>query len=292
MPVIAAGASLVLRARFSATDLWAELSQAGATVLHATHSLLLMALSKGDPPHLKLRTIIASWREEAANRLTAALPGAHLITVYGLTECPLATLGARDGAFRPGWVGYPYGSRSEFRIVDASNRRVVDGIDGEIQIRNAGCATGYVDRPSSDLLTSDGWLTTGDLGHWSDGGLYLTGRKKEMIRRGGENISQAEVEEALCLHPLVVEAAVVAHPDTLLGEAVRAFVEPTLGADLRPEDLHSFLQARLARFKLPRYFDVVPAIPRTSSNKPDKPRLLREFPEPQVDLGMVARKAR
>lgn len=287
-PAIVAGASIHLRPGFSATGFWDLVDEEGITVVHATHSLLLMAFARGAirPPHAaRLRTVVASLRADVVDMLAAAVPAASAVTVYGMTECPLATLGNRGDRYEPGYVGRPYGSRKEIRIV-AADGSVCDDDDavGEIQLRNAACATGYLpDGAGGTLRTDDGWLRTGDLGRWGRGGLYLSGRIRELVRRAGENIAPVEIEEVLGRHPDVVEAAVTSHPDDVRGEEVRVFIELVDRAGTTPAELRRHVLEHLARHKAPRYIDIVAALPRTGSNKPDKPRLLREHPVPGWD---------
>ena len=281
-PAIAAGAAICLAPRFSASHLWAELEERHCTHLHATGSLLAMALARSAAPgRLGLRRIVASLRQDVATPLAAALPETALVTLYGLTECPLGTLSAPGETYRPGWVGYPYAGWDGLRIVDGTGEAAASGEPGEIQLRNEAVTAGYLGDTEQPPFTPDGWLRTGDLGVQADGGLYLTGRIKEMIRRSGENIAPAEVEEAALAHPAVIEAAAVAYPDAVRDEEVWLCVE--LAAPLRPEELRSFMTKDLAPYKLPRYIDVALPLPKTSSNKVDKARLRAQRARPEWD---------
>lgn len=269
VPALVSGARVHLCEGFSASGLWDDLEDTGATHLHATGSLLAMALARAEPRGGgALRRIVGSLRVDLAAELGAALPAVDLLSVYGLTECPLGTLSALGEEYRPGWVGYPYLGGS-LRIEE-----------GEIQLRNPACTPGYIGLAPGEGYTEDGWLRTGDLGVEREGGLYLTGRIKEMIRRSGENIAPAEIEEAALRHPGVAEAAALPFPDRIRDEEVWLLVEPREAAAIDPDELRAFMAGYLARFKLPRYLDVVPELPMTASNKVDKPRLrqLREQP--------------
>ena len=120
----------------------------------------------------------------------------------------------------------------------------------------------------------NGWLHTGDMGYVdADGFLFLTDRLKDIIIRGGENISPREVEEVLPEFPAVAQAAVVGAPDREWGEQVIAFVVPRAGCELVVDELHAFCRERLARFKLPRRVHVVMSLAVTSVGKVDKVRL-------------------
>jgi acyl-CoA synthetase (AMP-forming)/AMP-acid ligase II len=281
-PAIASGASVHLAATFSSGALWDDLARLGITHLHATGSLLAMALTRGDPPPgLELRRVVASLRGDVAEPLAAALPQADLITLYGLTECPLGTLSAPGESFRPGWVGHPYLGWGGLRIVDGLGRRVGDGEAGEIQLRNVACTPGYLAATAESPFTGDGWLRTGDVGRRAGGGLLLTGRIKEMIRRSGENIAPAEVEDAALRHPAVVEAAALPFADPVRDEEVWLCVEAAGAVD--PGQLRDLMARELAGFKLPRYIDVLASLPRTASNKVDKAALAATRDAPAWD---------
>lgn len=282
-PMIAAGASVHLAPRFSSSRLWEELLETNATYFHSTGSLLQMALHRGEPSaELPLRRIVASLREDLVERLRTLFPQVDLITVYGMTECPLGTLGTPSDTYRPGWVGYPYGP-GQIRIVDLAGKVVEDGEDGEIQFNNPSCTKGYIGVEDRELFTADGWLRTGDRGFLAGGGVFLSGRIKAMIRRSGENIWPTEVEEAILRHQDVADAAAVAHPDPITDEEVRVFVVPVRGAVLDLAEVRNLASQHLAPYKLPRYMDIVDHLPRTAANKVDKQALIAGHPDPQWD---------
>jgi acyl-CoA synthetase (AMP-forming)/AMP-acid ligase II len=272
-PALAAGASVHLASSFSASGLWRSLEELGVTHFHATGSLLAMGLARGEPvAGGSLRRIVGSLRGDLAEALADGLPGVDLLSLYGLTECPLGTLSALGEPYRPGWVGYPY--------IPGSVRLA----EGEIQLRNPACTAGYIGLEPGEGFTADGWLQTGDLGEEAGGGFLLTGRIKEMIRRSGENIAPAEVEEAALDHPAVTEAAVVPFADPVRDEEVWLLVEVREGAGApAPAELREFMAARLAPYKLPRYVDLLPSLPMTGSNKVDKPALVAAREQPGWD---------
>jgi crotonobetaine/carnitine-CoA ligase len=124
------------------------------------------------------------------------------------------------------------------------------------------------------LFTGDGWLRTGDLVTAEGDGTYtFVGRQKEVLRRRGENLSPLEVEEALAAHPAVLECAVVGVPSELSEDEVKAFVVPADGAAVDFDELRSFAAARLAAFKVPRYWQVIGELPRTPTSRVAKHRL-------------------
>jgi acyl-CoA synthetase (AMP-forming)/AMP-acid ligase II len=139
--------------------------------------------------------------------------------------------------------------------------------EGEICLRSPYVMDGYFDDPeTTDAALVDGWYHTGDLGVLDkDGYLSVTGRKKELIRTGGESVVPSEVEAVLAEHPAVQELAVVGIPDPEWGEIVCAVVVTDDGASLSLADLQSHCEGRLARFKLPRRLEQIDRLPRTSA---------------------------
>jgi crotonobetaine/carnitine-CoA ligase len=138
-----------------------------------------------------------------------------------------------------------------------------------------GFMDGYYDDPvATASVFRNGWLHTGDLATRSvDGLLYYKGRTKEMIRRAGENIAPVEIETALMSHVAVLECAVAAVPDPDLGEEAKAYVVLSPDADTTVEELHAFLRARIASFKVPRYWELRDSLPHTASEKVAKHQL-------------------
>ena len=128
---------------------------------------------------------------------------------------------------------------------------------------------GYLNKPvETAAALKNGWLHTGDVGHLDqDGYLVLVDRKKELIIRGGENISPSEVEAVLSAHPSVLEVAVVARPDAVMGEEPVAFVVGRAGAEVDPAELLSRARAVLAKFKVPKEIRVVDALPHNAVGK-------------------------
>jgi acyl-CoA synthetase (AMP-forming)/AMP-acid ligase II len=213
---------------------------------------------------------------DTVERLQARLPGAAVLNSYGMTEGGHATFamdpeGART---RPGAVGRP-APPVEVRIVDDEGKVLPTGETGEVITRNPRGHREYYRNPEATArMWEGGWLHTGDLGYLdSDGYLFIVGRKKEMVVRGGMNVYADDVEAVLQAHPDVVEAAVVGIPHEVLGEDIAAFVVLRPGATVSTAELQSFAGERLADYKVPRRVDYLPALPRNAGGKVLKSQL-------------------
>jgi acyl-CoA synthetase (AMP-forming)/AMP-acid ligase II len=161
-------------------------------------------------------------------------------------------------------VGVPAGA--EVRIVDKAGRDLPAGQPGEVAVRGPGLTPGYLgDAEANAESFFDGWFRTGDRGRLEDGYLRLEGRIKELIIRGGENISPGEVEDALKAHPAVTDAACFGIADDKYGQVVGAAV--VLRAEADPAQLRASCRASLADFKVPKVIHVVNEIPRTPTGK-------------------------
>lgn len=199
--------------------------------------------------------------------------GCEFFQGYGMTESAIATaLPPADhsvaGNKRMASVGKPL-STVELRIVDEDDRDVRCGEVGEIIFRSPALLSGYWKKEAATAeAMRGGYFHTGDAAYQDeDGYVYLKDRIKDKIISGGENIYPAEVENALHEHPDVQDVAVVGVPDERWGEAPKAFIVATPGAVLNAEELRHFVGKRIAKFKIPRYFEAVDALPRTASGK-------------------------
>jgi acyl-CoA synthetase (AMP-forming)/AMP-acid ligase II len=209
-------------------------------------------------------------------RLGAHLTRTDILVGYGLTEFGAVTRSPSGDAGRHlGSVGRPLPG-VEVRIVDRDGNAVGPGVEGEITVAGDGPGRCYF---KEDTATADtwrhGWLYSGDLGRLDDDGfLWITGRTKDLIIRGGHNIAPGEVENALFAHPDVVEAVVAGIPHDVLGEDVGAWVVLRAGSETTADDLGAFLAARLADYKVPRRLRIVDELPRNASGKVAKHQLV------------------
>jgi long-chain acyl-CoA synthetase len=206
---------------------------------------------------------------------------------YGLSETsPLVSLNPPGEGRRPGSVGLPIPG-VELKILDADEAPLAAGLVGEILVRGHNIMKGYWRRPeeTAEAITADGWFRTGDLGYLDeDGYLFISGRKKELIIRGGYNVYPREVEDALLEHPAVAEAAVIPLPHPTLGEEVGAAIRLHDGASSTPDELSEHARERLAAYKYPRSIWLVERLPTGPTGK-----VLKRLIEPPDALAAPAR---
>jgi len=218
---------------------------------------------------------------EHVERIRRELPHAFPVLGYGLTE----TNGVGCGNFnenylaKPGSTGAASRPLVDMAILDDDGRALAQGAVGEVAIRSVANFIGYWDDPQSTraAITPDGYFRTGDLGYIDeDGYLFIVDRKKDIIIRGGENISCIEVESAIYGHPGIAEASVFGLADELYGEVPAAVFLAKPGFTLDGEALRAFLGEHIAPFKIPvQFWQVSEALPRLGTEKVDK-RALRE----------------
>ncbi len=151
--------------------------------------------------------------------------------------------------------------------------------DGELVTKGPGIFAGYLKNPEENKksFTQEGFFRTGDRARIDDSGnLKITGRIKDIIIRGGENISPSQVEELLCTHPGIADAAVIGMPDKELGEKVCAYIQPAAGVKIGPEEIKAFMESKGAsKLLIPERFEFIDALPMTEAGKHNK-KVLRE----------------
>jgi acyl-CoA synthetase (AMP-forming)/AMP-acid ligase II len=279
---LAHGGSLALASRFSAAQFWAQAIGLRCTWLNVVPTIISYLLEGEAPPRASLAHI------RFCRSASAALPREHhlafeakfgigIVETMGLTETvapsfsnPLAAAERKVGS-----VGRPSGG--EARVVDAALAPLSDGSTGEIVIRGPHVMRGYYknEEATRASFTPDGWLRTGDLGHRDrDGFFFVTGRIKELIIKGGENIAPREIDEALLAHPAVLDAAAVGIPDRHYGQEIMVCVVLREGAACDEAALRDFCVERLGRFKTPKVIRFVRELPRGPSGKVQRLKLL------------------
>lgn len=272
------GASVVLPStgRFSASTFWTDMRTHGATWYTAVptiHQILLerhATKPEDQYPELRfIRSCSASLAPIVLERLESAF-GAPVLEAYAMTEAshqmtsnPLPHSGGR----KAGSVGKATGI--ELTILDENGVPQSQGCTGEVCIRGANVTKGYQNNPeANESAFQFGWFHTGDLGYLDEEGyLFLKGRIKELINRGGEKISPFEVDAVLLSHPFVAQAVAFAVPDEKYGEEVNAAVVPVEGVSVMEEDVISTCKKNLAAFKVPKRVFVTDSLPKTASGK-------------------------
>ena len=216
---------------------------------------------------------------ELMKRVTREMGVREITIAYGQTEAsPLITMTRTDDPIerRVGTVGRLLPD-VEGRVIDpATGQPVADGVSGELCTRGHNVMLGYFNQPdvTAEAIDADGWLHTGDLAlRQPDGYFRITGRLKDTIIRGGENISPREIEELLYRHPAVEDVQVVGVPDRRLGEEILACIKHRPGQAVTDDEIREFCCAHLARFKAPRYVWFVDGFPTTVTGKIQKFRL-------------------
>ena len=213
--------------------------------------------------------------ERVRQRLHAAY-----ITEFGMSEGPLCrTRLDADVKTVCGSVGKPICPDDEFRILDDAGRALPPETDGELAARGPGIFAGYLKNPEENqrAFTTDGFFRTGDLARFDrSGNVTITGRIKDVINRGGEKISPAQVEKLLLAHPDIADAAVIGMPDRALGERVCAYLRLAVGKTPTPDEIAAFMTAKGAsKLLIPERFEFVDVLPLTEAGKHDK-KALRE----------------
>ena len=202
--------------------------------------------------------------------------GTPILQAFGMTEAAHQALSnplpPRDR--KPGSVGLPTGVA--VTILEDDGTELPPGREGELALKGANVTKGYLNNPEAtrDAFTN-GWFRTGDLARKDeDGYVYLLGRIKELINRGGEKISPLEVDDVLAAHPKIAEAVTVAVPHDIYGEEVEAVVALKPGEAAEANEIISFCKEQLADFKVPKSIRFVPTIPRSATGKIQRRRLL------------------
>jgi acyl-CoA synthetase (AMP-forming)/AMP-acid ligase II len=289
LSTLASGGSAYLPSTgaFSAHSFWPDVVRLGVTWYTAVPTIHRILVNRApteyptsSPVPLRfIRSCSAPIDEELAAGTTATF-GAPMIAAYGMTETchqlssnPLPV----NGTNKTSSVGLPTGV--EIRVVADNGKDVADGDVGEIWARGATVTTGYLNNPEANSASFvDGWYRSGDLGHRDeDGYVFLTGRIKEMINRGGEKIAPTDIEAVLLSNPKILEAAAFGEPDEMYGENVQAAVILRPGIQATEDDLKDYARARLSAFEVPERIHITTNFPRTAKGSTDRKALAEQF---------------
>ena len=287
MGTMAAGATLIVESRFSASRFWAQVKESRATVVNFI-GMMMPVLSKqplsDDDRDNRVRLFYGSpaFSKEFLEAFQHRF-GTEVIVGFGMTETCYGTIESLGESRRSNSSGLPRRHPNEafenlLKIADDLGNALPTGQIGEISIKNPAITPGYWrNEEQSRLSLRDGWLYTGDLGWLDDDGyLYFIDRKKDVIRRRGENISSQEVEDVIKRHTSVLDCAVIAVPSELGEDEVKAYVLPRDGIELEAEEIVYWCADNLAYFKVPRYIELREDLPRTPSLRVRKDVLRQE----------------
>ena len=273
---LSSGGSVICAKGFASGDFFGWLDELRPTWYTAVPTIHLSVLKKtrDDPTALRshslrfIRSCSASLSPSTMAEIEG-LFGVPVVEAYGMTEAAhqIACNPLPPRPRKPGSVGLPTGV--EITVLDASGDPQPPGASGEVAVRGPNVTAGYLDNPEANAAAFlDGRLRTGDLGHLDDDGyLFLDGRLKEMINRGGEKISPREVDDVLAAHPAIAQVAAFAVPDPGLGEDVVAAVVLKPGSKVEEDELRAWAAERLVYFKVPKRIVFVPEIPKGPTGK-------------------------
>jgi long-chain acyl-CoA synthetase len=284
---LVSGGSIVMPHRFSVSQWWPLVERYGPTWLNVVPTIIAYLLNG---PELTSAQAAACRRIRFARSASAPLAPEHhrafearfgisVLEGMGLTECAsVAFANPLDPALRKiGSPGLPVGMDARVVAPDGSVRGV--GERGEIELRGRNVMLGYHKDPDATARTlrAGGWLATGDLGYRdADGFYFVTGRLKELIIKGGENIAPREIDEALLAHPAVLEAAAVGIPDREYGQEILACVVLKPGSACSDAELRDHCLKALGRYKTPKEFRFLAELPKGPSGKVQRLKLVAD----------------
>jgi acyl-CoA synthetase (AMP-forming)/AMP-acid ligase II len=281
LAIFVAGATMVLTPTFKADDIARIAREERITGMVLAAQILFGMLALDPAPDLStLRYLLfAGVAPTVRRQVKAALPHVRLIDTFGMTELcnGIVYMDAAHEESKIGALGAPFpGVR--LRIVDENFQEVPPGVEGELIVRGAKISPGYWNDDETNKRTRrDGWFLTGDVCRVDeDGYLSFVDRRVDLIKSGGENVAGAEIERVIAQHPDVAEVAVIGVPDPRWDEVPKAFVILRAGSTATGEDIRAHCLANLAKFKVPKYVDIVESLPRNDSGKVLK-RGLREL---------------
>lgn len=276
-------ATLYVAERFSTSRFWDDVRKHDITCFYCigamTSFLFNMPATDLDRRH-NVRMVQTSGISPHIHREWEERFGAPVYEIYASTEASadIAVTVDMDRKVGTQCIGRPLWNR-EARIVDHTGRAVEPGEVGEILIKQGrGMMQGYYKDPEATAdVYRDGWFHTGDLAYQdSDGDYHYAGRRKDIIRRGGENIAAAFVENIILNHPKVMDAAVIPVPDRIRGEEVKAYVVLKPGATASHAEIAAYCEQNMASFKVPRYYEFRDSLPKTPSERIQKRKLIDE----------------
>jgi len=273
-----AGSTVAFPKAFHASEFWPLVHEVHATVLYTLGTILAMLLTR-EPSELEqhnpLRVILGLGSAPIRDQIIKRFGVIDVAECFGSTDAGVVTITPLGATPRAGSCGPPVPGVT-LRITADDGRALGAREVGEICVHSPARMAAYFRDPEQTAQTiRDDWFFTGDLGYVDeDGWLYFVDRKRDVIRRGGENISSVLIETTLRKHPRVAEAAVIGVPDPVLGQEVKAFV--VANGPVTEDELRSFAAERLAKFQVPRLWEFRDALPKTPSQRVEKYKLRQQ----------------
>lgn len=284
--VIAAGAALVIVPRFSASRFWQLAADSRATVVNIIEAMgiILMSRDRSEYRYDHCLRVIYGVRNNAAKTFREDFAIPHLFSGFGMTEIPGVTCNPINHPGKPGSMGVlgshpdPERAWAQCRIVDENGQDVGVDVVGELWVKTPVVMQGYFRDPEQTAAAfRDGWLLTGDLVRRdSDGYFFYAARKKDIIRRRGENIAAAELDMVISAHPSVYESAAIAVPSELGEDDILTAIVIKPGHSLNADEMAAWCRERLASHKVPRYIAFLDALPHTATHKIAKAALRQD----------------
>lgn len=275
--VIAAGASLVIVPRFSASRFWQIAADTRSTVVNIIEAMgtILMSRDRSEYRQDHCLRVVYGVRNNAAKTFREDFAVLHLFSGFGMTEIPGVTCNPINHPGKPGSMGvlgsHPDPARdwAQCRIVDEQGLDVAVDVVGELLVKTPVVMQGYFRDPEQTAAAfRDGWLMTGDLVRRdNDGYFFYVTRKKDIIRRRGENIAAAELDMVISAHPSVYESAAIAVPSELGEDDILTAIVIKPGHILIVDEMAQWCRERLASHKVPRYIAFLDALPHTPTHK-------------------------
>ncbi|MFA7670138.1 MAG: AMP-binding protein [Burkholderiaceae bacterium] len=286
---LAAGATVILQEGFSASTFWSTVKETGATEVNFVAAIPgILAKRPRDefvPGHQLSKICVAPLSQETETLFTETFGVPDLLDGYGMSEIPGVCITPLRGERRRGSVGKlchhpdPELKFAELRVVDEAGNDVPVGQVGEFLVRTPTLMQGYFRDPEQTqaAFREGGWFVTGDLGSRdADDFVWFVGRKKDIIRKRGENISGAELDRVVGNHPAVQEAAAIAVPAELGEDEILMVVVRRPGHEVSAQDIADWCAARLARIKVPRFVVFVDELPHTATHRVEKHKLKKD----------------
>jgi acyl-CoA synthetase (AMP-forming)/AMP-acid ligase II len=277
------GGSIVAPHKFSASAWWGWVERYQPTWLNLVPTIIAYLLNAADGntrrwPMIRFARSASAPLPPDQHRAFEATFGIGVIEAMGMTECASVVFcnPQQPSARKYGTPGLPCGVEARVVSTDAGDV-LAEGLTGELQLRGDNVMHGYYNAPekTAKAMAAHGWLRTGDLGHRdADGFYFVTGRIKELIIKGGENIAPREIDEALLTHPAVLEAAAVGIADVNYGQDILAAIVLKPGVDCDETVLREHCVKVLGRYKTPKVFRFVDELPKGPSGKVQRLKLL------------------